>query len=124
MTRSDVESSRIDITETSRSTANDEFSKNDPKARFKRKDRFRRRNFKTLGTSSEVQETGTEDIPSCKSFAIAGCIGMLLIMGITAVFVARTSRYLKEHEDNWRANGTKPSIVTPRIYTLKHPVNR
>lgn len=91
------------------------------KTRFKKADRDNNRRFKALGTSSSVEETGTEDIPSCQSFAIAGFLSMLVILGITGVLFVKTAHYLKEQEESYRkANGTNSSSsVTPETFTLK-----
>lgn len=55
--------------------------------------------FKTkgLGTTIDIEHTGTEDIPSCRSFTTLGLISVVLIIIIIVSMIEKASHYIPDY---------------------------
>lgn len=124
MTPSDSGSSRIETTETIYAAA-----RGDSTTKKNRRENVRWNktgDIKAVGfekKSFEVLEIGTEDIPSCMSFAITGCLRMFLVMGVTAILVAKMNRYVDDERSKWKSNQTNFYTTMTKIYKSTRILN-
>lgn len=75
---------------------------------------------KALGTALEIEQTGTEDIPSCRSFTCLGLVGTFVIIMVILIMMENARHYIPpERMGYMKVNRTNNSSTTPTTPVAK-----
>lgn len=87
---------------------------------------IRNKKIKALGTTIDIEQTGTEDIPSCRSFTVLGLISVIFIIVVIMVIMEKARHYIPVDRmgyltENSTLNTTLAPSPTPVFFIFTDP---